>query len=304
MADRPEPFAYDREQHERAVTEWRRARLARLTAPDWWLSLVGRVPLPEGASSAGSDADCVIVLPPGRAARHAGTFGREGHIVSFTPAAGATVLLRSETDERPLPSGVAVRLGTDRDGPADRLVLGAITMEVTDRESGLFVRVRDPESPARQQFAGIEHYPVDPRWRVVARLERYEPPKTVDLGYEAGTTQQYTSPGAAVFTADGVTHRVEPVLDGDRPRLYLLFRDRTAGDTTYGAGRFLYSALPDGDRVVLDFNQAFSPPCAYTPHAACPIAPPQNRLAVRIEAGEKSPHDHGQSSAQSSAQRG
>jgi uncharacterized protein (DUF1684 family) len=83
---------------------------------------------------------------------------------------------------------------------------------------------------------------------------------------------------------------VDPVLDGDGARLYLVFWDPTGRDTTYGAGRFLYAPLPEGDRVLLDFNQAFSPPCAFTPYAACPLAPTQNRLAIRVEAGEKSPH--------------
>jgi uncharacterized protein (DUF1684 family) len=74
--------------------------------------------------------------------------------------------------------------------------------------------------------------------------------------------------------------------------LYLLFWDQTGRDTTYGAGRFLYAPLPEGDHVLLDFNQAFSPPCAFTPYSACPLAPAQNRLAVRVEAGEKSPPPH------------
>ncbi|HEX2678130.1 MAG TPA: DUF1684 domain-containing protein, partial [Polyangiales bacterium] len=208
----------------------------------------------------------------------------------FTPAAGVAIALR-RAGEAPqeLQAGTAILLRTDRDGAPDKLALGALTMEVTDRESGVFVRVRDPDSPTRREFAGIEHYPIDPKWRVVAKLERYEPAKPIDLGYEAGSTQHYTSPGAAVFEIDGKTYRVDPVLDGDH-RLYLVFWDLTGRDTTYGAGRFLYAPLPQGDRVLLDFNLAFSPPCAFTPYAACPLAPAQNRLQVRVEAGEKSAH--------------
>jgi uncharacterized protein (DUF1684 family) len=125
---------------------------------------------------------------------------------------------------------------------------------------------------------------------VVARLEPHEPPQTLELGYESGSSERYESPGDAVFELDGAVHRVTPVYINNRSRLYLVFRDATAGDTSYGAGRFLYAPLPEAGRVLLDFNEAFSPPCAFTPYAACPLAPLQNRLAVRIEAGEMSRH--------------
>jgi uncharacterized protein (DUF1684 family) len=288
------PFAYDRAQHEAGVAEWRRARLARLTAADGWLSLVGRFPLRQGVSSAGAAEGCDVELPAGKAPGAVGSFELDGTRVSFTPAAGAMVSLRGgagkDTNTTPLVPGVAATVRSDRDGSPDKLVLDAMTLEVTERESGVFVRVRDPDSPARRGFPGIEHYPVDPKWRVVARLERYEPAKGIELDYEAGSVQKYSSPGAAVFAIDGVSYRVDPVFDEDRPRLFLVFWDPTARDTTYGAGRFLYAPLPEGDRVLLDFNLAFSPPCAFTPYAACPVAPAQNRMGVRVEAGEKSPH--------------
>lgn len=290
MTDATDPFAYDREQHETAVAAWRRARLARLTAPDSWLSLIGRVPLEQGRTTAGAAEGCGIALPADKAPSDVGSFEREGTVVRFEPAAGVAISLQRGTDVEPLAPGVAVALRTDRDGSPDKLVHGALTLEVTERESGLFVRVRDPDNPSRRDFPGIEHYPIDPKWRVVATLERYDPPRPVDFGYEGGSTQHYSSPGAARFEIDGITYRVDPVFDESRPRLYLVFWDQTARDTTYGAGRFLYAPLPEGDRVLLDFNQAFSPPCAFTPYAACPLAPPQNRLPVRVEAGEKSPH--------------
>jgi uncharacterized protein (DUF1684 family) len=237
---------------------------------------------------AGAASGCDVQLPPGKAPDTLGTFVLDAARVSFTPAAGASVALRTSAGAVPLTPGVSTPLRTDREGPPDKLVLGALTLEVTQRESGFFVRVRDPDADSRRAFPGIDHYPLDPKWRVVARLERYEPHKAVDLGYEGGTTQHYVSPGAAVFDVEGVTCRVDPVLDGDR--LYLLFWDPTARDSTYGAGRFLYAPLPQGDRVLLDFNQAFSPPCAFTPYAACPLAPMQNRLKVRVEAGERHRH--------------
>ena len=101
----------------------------------------------------------------------------------------------------------------------------------------------------------------------------------------------YVSPGHAVFTKDGNEHRLLLLEDGDRPRLFVLFRDGTSRETTYGAGRFLYAPLPANGEVVLDFNQAFNPPCALTPWASCPIVPNENRLDLRVEAGEMRPHE-------------
>jgi uncharacterized protein (DUF1684 family) len=82
--------------------------------------------------------------------------------------------------------------------------------------------------------------------------------------------------------------RLYPVLEEPGAKeLFFIFRDQTSGKETYGAGRFLYSALPREGTVVLDFNKAYNPPCAFTPYATCPLPPKENRLAVRVEAGEK-----------------
>jgi uncharacterized protein (DUF1684 family) len=200
--------------------------------------------------------------------------------------------LRSAKQERALAPAQSVTLTSDLHGAPDKLVLGTLTMEVMERDAGVFIRVRDPQSPTRTAFPGLDYFPIDAKWRVVAKLEPYAPPKEIPLAYESGSHERYFSPGAAVFEVDGVQYRIDPVLDGDRPRLYVVFWDETARDETYGAGRFLYAPLPQGDRVLLDFNQAFSPPCAFTPYALCPLPPPQNRLPVRVCAGEKRPREY------------
>jgi uncharacterized protein (DUF1684 family) len=284
------PFAYDRQAHEAEVQAFRRARLLRLTAPDSWLALVGRFPL-GASSSVGAAETCDVVLPPDRSPPAAGTFERHGDLIQFTPASGVAMSLHGRSGVESLAPGVPVRVRTDRDGPMEKLALGSLTLEVTEQPAGLFVRVRDPESPTRRSFAGLDYFPISPQWRVIARLEPHDPPQTIDLGYEGGASERYESPGDAVFEIDGTSHRVTPVFLKDRTRLYLVFRDETAGDTSYGAGRFLYAPLPEGGHVLLDFNQAFSPPCAFTPYAACPLAPLQNRLPARIEAGEKYRHE-------------
>jgi uncharacterized protein (DUF1684 family) len=130
---------------------------------------------------------------------------------------------------------------------------------------------------------------VDPSWRVVGRLERYPAERQVVLEDGDGRPQNYTAPGLVVFERAGSTYRLEPVFESDRKRLFVLFSDETNAHETYGAGRFLYAPLPESDWVLLDFNKAFNPPCAFTPYAVCPLPAPENRLRVRVEAGEKLP---------------
>jgi hypothetical protein len=193
-----------------------------------------------------------------------------------------------------------VQLTTDLAGAPDRVLCGELSCEIMQREQGFAVRVRDPESPTRKAFSGLDYFPIRHDLRVLAELDAYTPYKPLDLAYDGGASEHYESPGRARFELDGVTCELDVVLDGNGSRLLAVFADATNRDSSYGAGRFLYAPLPVERRVVLDFNQAFNPPCAFTPHALCPLPPQQNRLAVRIEAGEKRPreshenHDGGQ----------
>jgi uncharacterized protein (DUF1684 family) len=277
-------------QHELEVMAWRRARVNRLTAPDSWLSLVNKHYLEPGPSSVGSHPSSQVALPA-HAPAQLGVLTLTDGAVHFAPAAGVSLSLREAATkvERPLAAPVVLR--TDAAGEPDRVMAGSVSLEIMERAGTFAARVRDTENPARTRFPGIEYFPVDPSWRIVARLERYEPEKPVDLAYETGSSEVQYSPGAAVFERDGVTYRVDPVRDGPRPRLFVLFWDQTCRTRSYGAGRFLYTPLPKGDKLVLDFNQAFSPPCAFTPFAACPLPPPQNRLALAVEAGEERPRE-------------
>lgn len=97
--------------------------------------------------------------------------------------------------------------------------------------------------------------------------------------------QPMESPGYVTFTHGGKEYRLEPVLEGKQ--LFFVFRDGTSNKSTYGAARFLYAAPVKDGTVILDFNKAINPPCAFTPFATCPLPPPQNRLALAITAGEK-----------------
>ena len=108
-----------------------------------------------------------------------------------------------------------------------------------------------------------------------------------------GQTEENESPGYAVFQLKGKQYHLRPILEEPGAKeLFYIFRDETAAKETYGAGRFFYSDMPKDGKVVLDFNKAYNPPCAFTPYATCPLPPAENRLAVRIEAGEKRYGNH------------
>ncbi|HEY2736287.1 MAG TPA: DUF1684 domain-containing protein [Polyangiales bacterium] len=275
--------------YEDEILAWRRDRLVRLTASGSWLSLIGRFDLPLGESTVGSDPSCAIQLPARETPLQLGRFVREQRRVQFVPGLLAEVGIRRAATRSSEPMSGAIDVKTDAEGDPDAIVFGTLSLEVMQRGDSFAVRVRDSESAALRNFAGIDHYPIDPSWRIRARLVPYTPEKRIDLLYDSGEPQSYRSPGAAVFESDGVEYRIDPVFDGPRPRLYVLFADRSNRDETYGAGRFLYAPLPEDGHVILDFNQAFNPPCAFTPFAVCPLPPAQNRLALRIEAGEKRP---------------
>ena len=107
-----------------------------------------------------------------------------------------------------------------------------------------------------------------------------------------GTVDQSPSPGMAVFTVDGQEYRLTPVLEEGETRLFFVFADATNRTETYGAGRFLYADPPTNGSVVLDFNRAYNPPCAFSAYATCPLPPKQNRLPLAISAGEKRAGEH------------
>src|SRR5262249_19797787 len=151
----------------------------------------------------------------------------------------------------------------------------------------------DPESPQRKAFAGLTWFPVSESYRVVARFVPAAAPRSIAVPNILGQTIDMPSPGRAVFTLGGKELGLDAVLEEpDAQELFFIFRDGTSGKETSPAGRFLYAELPKDGTVVLDFNKAYSPPCAFTPHATCPLPPRQNRLAVRVEAGEKYAKPH------------
>ena len=262
-----------KEQHR----EWQQERSTRLRAPDGWLTLVNLAWLEEGENKAGSAKGSTIELPKG-APKLLGTFVREGNTVRFTPAKGVEVTVDGKRFE-----GGAVQ--TDADGAPDVLQHKTLSLIVIQRGERLGVRVRDTVAPTRTRFSGIPFFDPSLAWRKVATWEPAKEGETLQIPNVLGDASAAPLAGTAVFTHEGRTYRLQATEEGDR--LFFVFGDLTNRDTTYGAGRFLYTALPEDGRLVLDFNRAYNPPCAFTAYATCPLPPKQNKLGLRIEAGEK-----------------
>jgi uncharacterized protein len=252
------------------IAAWRASREARLRAPDGWLSVVGLFWLPEGESRFGSAADNDIVFPAGPP--RAGSFERHGRAV--------TIHMPPQAAARPLASDAA--------GEPTVVTLDRLSFYVIERGERVGIRLRDPESPARKAFRGLDWYPIDPAYRVTARFEPYPDHRQIQVPNVLGDLVPMDCPGRAVFTLHGQALALDGVLEEpDAKELMFIFADGTTERTTYPGGRFLYTELPRDGAVVLDFNKAYSPPCAFTDSATCPVPPKQNRLVPPIEAGEK-----------------
>ena len=269
--------------HHRDVEQWRADRVARLTAPAGWLSLIGLEWLQPGDNRIGSAADNNIVVSAMPA--HLGVVNlRADGSVRLALAADSGALI----DGKPLREATLVDDVQAGEGAPTLVSMGTVSFLVIDREGRKGLRIKDSEAPTRRDFAGIDYFPIDPSWRIEADWVPATAGQTLEMGTVIGTTEQYPVPGTARFSRDGKTFEILPVIEvpGDA-QYFVVFADRTSGRETYGAARFLYIDPPKNGKVTLDFNKAYNPPCAFTAFATCPLAPPENRLDLRVTAGEK-----------------
>jgi hypothetical protein len=268
-----------------AYQRWRQERVHKLKAEKGWLSVAGLFWLKEGENRVGSDPDGEIVFPE-RAPKSIGVVERSGGKLTFRASQGIEVTCRgSPASELELhPDG-------DPAVPPDELVVGPFTFLAIARGGRLGIRLYDEQAPARRHSQAIPAFPADPAWVVRGVWMPYEPPRKVSVHTVIQTIEEATIPGVVIFEIEGKELRLEPEQEPGTYELFFVFGDTTNGKETYGGGRFLTAELgPDGT-VVLDFNRAINPPCAFTPYATCPIPRPENRLPVAIRAGEMAlPH--------------
>jgi uncharacterized protein (DUF1684 family) len=263
----------------RSVENARAARLALLQASGGWLSLVGLDWLQPGQNRIGSAADNDIVLKAGP--DHLGT-------ITLDVAGALTLELASDSgalvDGREVGRATLVDDGSPGQKPTE-VRFGSAHFFVISRSGRKALRVKDENAESRTRFPGLEYFPIDPSWRVLADWVPFDPPMELEIGTVIGTIDREKVPGKAIFVREGRTFELMPIQEVP-DSLFFIFADGTSGKETYGAARFLDTPLPTDGKLVIDFNEARNPPCVFTPYATCALAPFENRLDARVTAGE------------------
>jgi uncharacterized protein (DUF1684 family) len=244
-----------------------------------FVSIAGLHMLKPGVNTAGNAPTNDVVLPASTPPT-LGRFVLENDRVRFEPAPGSPVLMK----DAPVTGPIVLR--DDRERGADELTIGDVRLVVHVSGTRRSIRVRDPNGPLARGFLGFSWFPIDPQYRVIGRMIRDPEPRTVTVVNTYGDEDEYRTEGVVEFTLLGQTLRLRPFTTRPK-RLYFVFRDASSGQETYATARFLYADLKDDDTTVLDFNQAYNPPCAFNPYTTCPIPLRENRLPLKILAGEK-----------------
>jgi uncharacterized protein len=265
-----------------SVEKWRAQREAHLKSDDGWLTVAGLFWLHDGQNKFGSDPLSDIVLPA-PAPPDAGTleFHNGKTIVHVKP--GVPVMVNGKRVDT-----ATLRPDQDPafDDKVDQITLGTLTIYVHQSGQRYAARLLDKNSRLRKIFTNLRWFPVDPAYRVVAQYVPYDKPKTVQVQNIMGDFTPIDIPGYVAFKLNGQDLRLDVESNAPDPGFSITFRDLTSGKETYAAARFLVTDAAKDGKVVLDFNEAYNPPCAYNPYTTCPLPTPENRLHVRIAAGE------------------
>lgn len=269
---------------EQEQQQWRMRRYNELTAADGWTSLVGLHWLEHKAHYIGSGPGSGMRLAVGP--DKLGMVSRQGERWSFTPERGVALTVAGE----PVRGRIALQADTDAAPTRIQFDEGKGELSLIHRGDRFALRVKHADAPARRNFSGVEYWPGGPAWQVQARFVPHPAGHTLSVVDITGLTTAMPNAGAVEFEHGGQPYRLEAIAAAGQP-LFLIFADRTSGHGSYPPGRYLDAAAPDAQgRVLLDFNHAYNPPCAFTMYATCPLAPPENRLDLHVDAGERAYH--------------
>ena len=267
-----------------SIRAWQEDRRLRMRSDSGWLTIAGFAWLEPGENRFGTDAKNAIVFPPASAPPVAGTFHLErtagGDRIRVTAAPGVDLACNDSLVVEKI-------LVPSSPGASQVLSVGRVTFWIIARAGRWAVRLRDPESPLRREFQGLAFFPVDPSYRIAGRFEPFDPPRPLLVPNVLGYSDSALATGRVLFALGGADRSLIPIVeDAADSNLFFVFRDATAGKETYGGGRFLTGTLEKDGRVILDFNTAHNPPCAFNPYTTCPMPPEGNDLDVEIRAGE------------------
>ncbi len=269
-------------EYKKEIEQWDLNRLESVKSPTGWVNLAGLYWLNPGRNNFGSASTNELVYSKEGFPAMLGTFELTGNTVKWGTANGQEVWHNTNkvTD--------MVVFHVDSSSTPS-LAYSTYRWSIIKREDKIGVRFRDLNNPSLAALTHINRFDVDSKWRINAYLEQSMLP-TVAITNVLGQTYQQSSPGKIVFELNGKTYKLDAV-DESPELLQVIFGDETNGIESYPSGRFLYVSRPAADgKVVIDFNKAFNPPCAFSPFATCPLPPKQNILPIKVEAGEKTIH--------------
>jgi uncharacterized protein len=266
------------------IEKWRSERETNLKKETGWLTVAGLFWLKEGINTVGVGAKFDVRLTENF---KQGKFGE----IEFKN--GKAILkvekgIEAQIDGKSV--SAPVDLVSDDKGKPTEIRTGTQTFFLIKREERFGIRLKDSNSEARRNFKGLHWFPIDESSKVMARFEAWPEPKELSVPNVLGGNFKMKSPGVLKFSLNGKEYSLQPVLE-DGETLFIIFGDGSNRSETYKSGRFLYAEKPVNSEVVLDFNKAENPPCAFTPYATCPLPPAGNKLEVEIKAGEKR-YDH------------
>jgi uncharacterized protein (DUF1684 family) len=259
------------------LDEWKSKRVSQLTKPHGWLSLIGMEWLHNGDNSIGSASDNTIILPHGPA--YIGKFELTDKIITFYAEEGIAI----NANKQPVDHKIIVKM----DSSGEPTVFNIDTFQFYVIERGKpALRIKDSSAKALADFKGINYFPVTENFRLQAEFIPYDPVKELEIINVLGLLSRDKALGQLKFNIEDKDYFLD-VMDSNDD-YYIIFADKTSGRTSYGPGRFLYvPKANDNSLTTIDFNKAYNPPCAFSDYSTCPLPPPQNRLPVYIEAGEK-----------------
>ena len=267
------------------IKAWHQKREENLKKENGWLNLAGLFWLKEGVNTVGSDTSEDIVFPKNLAVKFIGKIVKHDSNIVMIVNKGVKVYLHGNPVD-------TVKMIPDVKPGTTVLAHNSLRWFIIKRGKNRYgVRLRNLNSPLLKSFKGIKYFPINEDWKLRAKFVQFKKPKKIFIPTVIGTIDEEFAPGKLVFRISGKTYELLPVNDGNN--FSIIFADKTTGEETYGGGRFLDTAKPDSNGfVTLDFNKAYNPPCAFTPFATCPLPPKENRLPIKILAGEKT-YGHG-----------
>jgi uncharacterized protein (DUF1684 family) len=271
------------EEYIQGIMKWRQEMDANLRRENGWLALAGLYWLRQGTNVIGSDGEADILLPKRSPAR-LGTFDFDGNNVTLSVDGDIYVEVNGMASRQAL-------LDADQEDVPSFITFDDIRMVVVRRSKGVGIRVWDNSREERRTFPSREWYPVKKEFRLPATYTRFETPKIVKMPDILGAVLDEPMQGYVTFELEGRKHELMVEELPDR-RLFVQFMDLTNGRPTYPSGRYYYADAHVNGKTFLDFNKAYSPPCAFTEFATCTFPPQENHLDVAIEAGEIYPGQH------------